>query len=62
MLHLLIRQAILPLTSQDNLVCYYIYKLKNQTATNCILAVIKEAIYVYYKKTGNIDKLNIILT
>jgi hypothetical protein len=62
MFHLLIRQAIPPLVSQDNLVYYYLHQLKDQTTTDCIPAVIREAIYVYNKETRDIDKLNIILT
>jgi hypothetical protein len=62
MFYLLIKQAIPPPVSQDDLVCYYLYKLKDQTATDRIPAVIREAIYIYYKKTKNIDKLNIMLT
>jgi hypothetical protein len=62
MFYLLIKQAIPLPVSQDNLVYYYLYKLKDQTITNRISAVIREAIHVYCKKTKNINKLNIILT
>jgi hypothetical protein len=61
-LHLSIGQAIPPPASRDDPVRYHLRKLKDQTATDRIPAVMREAIHVHCRETGDVDELNTMLT